>query len=318
MAACSPSDPQNIFVQKSDFARMVMGLFTFIIWLAAIVFVLVEGALVYALIRFRRKPNDGLPVQTHGNSKLEIGLTIAPAVVLAVIAVPTVGTVFKTYEVPTGPDVVNVEVIGHQFWWEYRYPDFGGFSTANDMHVPAGKTVVLHITSADVIHSHWIPQLGVKRDAIPTHVNTIWFKADEPGTYFGQCAEFCGEEHANMKLRTFTQTQQDFDAWVQTMRSPAVSPATDLARRGMQIVTTGVCAGCHTIDGTAAQGKIGPNLTHFATRSSMAGAIEDLNEANLRAWLTNTQAVKPGNLMVIPPQTPADMDALVAYLLSLH
>lgn len=296
---------------------MVSELFTLIIWLAAIVFVVVEAVLVYVLIRYRRKPGDGMPIQTHGNSKLEIILTIAPAVVLAAVSVPTVGAIFKTYEVPTGSNVVNVEVIGHQFWWEYKYTDLGGFSTANDMHVPAGKTVVLHITSVDVIHSHWIPKLGVKRDAIPGRVNTIWFKADEPGTYYGQCAEFCGAQHANMKLRTITQSQADFDAWVKTMQAPAATPSADLARRGQQLLTEGTCAACHAIDGSKAAGKIGPNLTHFATRSSMAGALLDLNEQNVRLWLTDPQAVKPGNLMVIPKQTPQDLDALVAYLMSL-
>ncbi|GIW06893.1 MAG: cytochrome c oxidase subunit II [Dehalococcoidia bacterium] len=316
LSACS-TDPQNVFDPRSDFTRMIADLFWQIIWAAVVVFVLVQGALVYAIIRYRRRANQGLPPQVHGNTRLEVAWTIAPALVLAWIAVPTVQTIFRTYEVPSGPDVLTIEVIGHQYWWEYRYPG-GNVVTATDLHVPVGRRVVLRITSADVIHSYWVPKLAAKRDAIPGHVNTLWFTAEQTGVYEGQCAEFCSLQHANMRLRVFVDDQPTFDQWLRTNAQPAATPTSPEAQRGSQLVLQGTCAGCHAINGTNARGQIGPNLTHFASRSTIGGGIMPNTPENLDRWLENPQAIKPGNLMNVVVANPQDRQATIAYLQTLR
>ncbi|MFN8532415.1 MAG: cytochrome c oxidase subunit II [Dehalococcoidia bacterium] len=314
LSACS-TDPQNIFDAKSDFTVMIADLFWQIIWWAIGVFIVVEAALLYAIYRYRRRPGQGLPPQTHGNSRLEMAWTIAPALVLASIAVPTVQGIFRTYEVPTGPDVVNIEVIGHQYWWEYRYPD-NNVITASELHVPAGRTVVLHIRSADVIHSYWVPKLAAKRDAIPGHTNTLWFKTDAIGVYDGQCAEFCSLQHANMRLKVFVQDQATFNQWLQANARPAVQPTGDV-QQGSQLVLQGTCAGCHTIDGTNARGQTGPNLSHFGSRTTIAGGMLANTPENLDHWLEDPQAIKPGSLMSAKVPNPQERQAIIAYLQSL-
>jgi cytochrome c oxidase subunit 2 len=317
LSACSPTDPQNIFDPRSDFTRMIADLFWQIIWWAVGVFIVVELALVYAIFRFRRRAGQGLPPQIHGNTRLEIAWTIAPALVLASIAVPTVQIIFKTYEVPSGPDVLTIDVIGRQYWWEYRYPGTN-VVTATDLHVPVNRTVVLRITGADVIHSYWIPKLGAKRDAIPGHINTIWFKAEQVGVYEGQCAEFCGLQHANMRLRVFVDDQATFEQWLRANSQPAREPTTPEQQRGKELVVRGTCAGCHAIDGTDAKGKVGPNLTHFASRSRIAAILPNTTE-NLDRWLANPDEVKPGNLMAaVRVLNPQDRQAIIAYLQSLQ
>lgn len=316
LSACS-TDPQNVFDPQSDFTRMIADLFWQIIWAAVVVFVLVQSALVYAIIRYRRRANQGLPPQVHGNTRIEIAWTIAPAIVLAWIAVPTVQTIFRTYEVPTGPDVLTIEVIGHQYWWEYRYPD-ANVVTATDLHVPVGRRVVLRITGADVIHSYWVPKLAAKRDAIPGHVNTLWFTAEQTGVYEGQCAEFCSLQHANMRLRVFVQEPAEFEQWLRQNAQPAAQPTTPLAQRGAELVLQGTCAGCHAINGTTARGRVGPDLTHFASRSTIGGGIMPNTTENLDRWLADPQAIKPGNLMNVVVANPQERQAIIAYLQSLR
>ncbi|MGH2674119.1 MAG: cytochrome c oxidase subunit II, partial [Actinomycetota bacterium] len=285
-------------------------------------FVLVEGLLVFAMIRFRRRSADDTPRQIHGNTRLEIMWTILPALLLAGVAVPTVGTIFDLASRPEG-EVLEVNVIGHQWWWEVEYPDLGVI-TANEVHVPTDRPVALNLTSKDVIHSFSVPRLAGKQDLIPGRTNTIYLEAPRAGTYLGLCQEFCGLSHANMRFRVIAQGPADFDAWVQSQtQEAAVPPSGTLESEGMEYFSTGQCIGCHTVSGVeSAVGKVGPDLTHLASRGTFAGAIFDLNEENLTRWLEDAPAQKPGSKMPSGLRemglTEDQIEAMVAYLLTLE
>ncbi|HEU4829377.1 MAG TPA: cytochrome c oxidase subunit II [Gemmatimonadales bacterium] len=219
MAACggtSAEFPQSTLHPKSDLTGIIDGVFMNTVWWALLVFVLVEGALLYVIFRYRGKAGDGEPSQVHGNTLLEIIWTVIPALILAMISVPTVRAIFQTYEVPKG-DALVVEVIGHQWWWEFRYPQYG-VTTANELHVPVGRTVTLKMKTIDVLHSFWLPQLAAKRDVFPNRTTTIWFRADSAGYYSGQCAEFCGLQHARMAFHVAAGTPEEFDAYITGLR----------------------------------------------------------------------------------------------------
>lgn len=337
MAGCGDNYPQTTLQPRSDITRLIDSLFRLTFWWAMVVFVLVEGALVYALWRFRAKPNDPEPVQTHGNTTLEIVWTIVPAVILVLIAVPTVRTIFKTSVGAVNPEV-TVEVIGHQWWWEFRYPELG-VVTANEMVVPVGKMIDLKMWSADVLHSFWSPQLASKRDVFPVFPNTkfkkinpLWFTADSVGDYPGQCAELCGVQHGRMGLRVQVMTQENFDAWVAQQRigSPLVNagrvePAVDSAWkadpvrvRGQALWSTTGCITCHAMAGTPLAGAMtlrGPNLSHFGSRTTLGANMYENTPANLAAWLRDPQAMKFGSHMVLPrPLSEPEIESLVAYL----
>ena len=294
-------------------------------WIAAGVFVLVEGLLVVALFRWRHKSGRGVPRQVHGNKALEIAWTIAPAVILAGIAVPTVADIITLSHRP--PNALEIEVVGHQWWWEVHYPGLN-IVTANEIHVPVQKEVYVSLTSAGsgavdpgagVIHSFWIPRLAGKQDLEPGHTTHLSFSADAPGVYLGQCAEYCGTSHANMRFRVMADAPTDFDAWVQQQQQKALPPAPD----ALAALHAGGCGGCHVVDGVDGMvGVVGPNLTHFGLRTTFAGAILRVTDDNLRAWLRNPQAVKPGNDMYIGAGggpgpsvlSPSEIDVLVRYL----
>jgi cytochrome c oxidase subunit 2 len=226
LAACNPADfPQSALLPRGDFAAMLDDLFMTTVWWALLVFVLVETALIYAIVKFRGKPDDAEPSQVHGNTLLEIVWTAIPALILAFIAVPTVRAIFQSYRIPTNNPLV-VEVIGHQWWWEFRYPEYG-ITTANELHVPVGRTVSLKMSSTDVLHSWWIPQLAGKRDVFPNRPTNLWFTAEEPGFYPGQCAEFCGIQHGKMAFHVVASSAEEFDGYIQHLRavSARVAPA---------------------------------------------------------------------------------------------
>lgn len=318
VAGCGGPFPQSTLAPHSDYSRAIASLFTDIFWWAAFVFVVVETLLVVAVLRFRHREGRPAPRPTHGHTVLEIAWTLAPAVILVFVAVPTVRTVFATAgEGPAG--AVRVEVIGHQWWWEYKYPDLA-ITTANEMHVPVGQAVQVSITAADVIHSFWAPALGGKRDAIPGHVTRIAFRADSVGDYSGQCAEFCGASHANMRLHVFVDSDSAFRAWVTGQRGgPRAPQKGSRAEQGRAIYARSACIGCHTIDGVS-PGIIGPNLTHVGSRRTIASGIFPDDSAHLATWIADAPSLKPGSIMtrMKPPLTDADIAALVAYLESLQ
>jgi cytochrome c oxidase subunit II len=318
VASCAGPFPQSTLHPRSDFGTAIHHLFLDIFWWAVLVFVVVEALLVIALVRFRHREGRPAPKPAHGHTALEIAWTLAPAVILVFVAVPTVRTIFASAgEAPA--DALQVSVIGHQWWWEYRYPDLG-VVTADEMHVPVGKAVRVSITSADVIHSFWAPALGGKRDAIPGHVNYIAFRPDGVGDYPGQCAEFCGASHANMRLHVIVDSDSTFHAWVARQQAgPALPARGSLAERGKAVFTRSACIGCHTIQGVS-PGIIGPNLTHAGSRTTIAGGMFPNDSATLAKWIADAPALKPGSIMtrMQPPLTDADIAALIAYLRSLR
>lgn len=312
-------------------SKMVYDLTLIIFGIAAVVFVAVEGMLLYSAIRFSRKGHETEePKQIEGNTRLEIAWTLLPAIVLAIVFVISARTLFMLSS-PSGASgqsaslaslggvapnqTMRIRVVGHQWWWEFVYPDLG-VTTANEMHVPVGTRVDLQIESADVIHSFWVPQLAGKIDAIPGHSNFMWIQVTDAGRYHGQCAEFCGAQHALMRMEVVAESPDQFQAWVTQQQAPAAAVSGDAAK-GQQAFMSGACIGCHTISNTNAQGKSGPNLTHIASRRTFAGGTYELNQDNLTKWLHNPQAMKPGTLMPNLNLPQDQIDALVAYLMSL-
>src|SRR6267142_1650483 len=317
LTACSGGGqfPQSVFVPRSDFSSELAGLFTNVFWWAVGVFVIVESLLLIAIARYRARPGAAEPKPMHGHTALEIGWTLAPALILVFIAVPTMRTIFATAgQAPEG--ALRVEVIGHQWWWEYRYPTLN-ISAYNELHLPVATPIQVEMTSADVNHSFWVPRLGGKRDLIQGRTSRIAFKPDSTGEYWGQCAEFCGASHANMRLRVIVQSDSAFQRWVDEQRAAPATPAKGSpAEAGLQVFRRSAFIGCHTIAGVA-QGKVGPDLTHVGGRATVAGALFPNTTETLHRWITNAPSLKPGALM--PPQnvSPQDLDALIAYLQSL-
>lgn len=317
----TPETPQSTFDATGPVARMQLGLFWWIFWAATFVFIVVELAFVYAVFRFRRRPGDAMPAQTHGNTRLEVVWTIAPAVILAIIAVPTVSVLWKVLNLPNEGVRLEVNAIAHQWWWEFNYPSLG-VKTANELHIPAGSVAVIKLESKDVIHSLWVPKLGGKTDMIPGRHNTMWLQGDTPGVYYGQCAELCGVGHSLMRFRAVVDSKEDFDKWVVLQKRDGSPAPAGAAATGQQVfMGKGACAGCHTVRGTDARGPVGPDLTHVGSRLTIAAGIMDNTHGNLVSWLADPEGVKPGNLMgtVITRGkfTPDELSALASYLESL-
>ncbi len=320
VSACSGDPyPQSTLHPTSDTGTSIDVLYRQIFWWAVVVFVVVQSMLVYTLIRYRNRPGAAEPKPIHGNTLVEITWTLAPAVIIVFIAVPTIQTIFKVAgDAP--PGAVQVEVIGHQWWWEYRYPELG-VVTANELHLPQGRPVALAITSADVIHSFWAPKLSGKRDAQPGRQTRLVFTPDSVGTFLGQCAEFCGESHANMRLRVIVEPAAEFDAWVARQAGPPVPTDSTqaLILAGEEAYTrirqpgSHSCIACHTMAGVSG-GMLGPNLSHVGSRTTIASGILANDSAGLARWLRNAPGEKPGSLMPQIALTDDEVAALVAYL----
>lgn len=327
LAACVPNAPQDALEPVGEAARKADDLFQPVFLIAVGVFVLVEGALVYAIVRFRQRSDQDAPVQVHGNTKIEVIWTLIPAAILAGIAIPTVKGIFEFARPPTG-DAIQVKVSAQQWWWEYSYEGFN-VVTANELHIPTGRPVLLTLTAPpnDVIHSYWVPKLSGKQDVIPGQESQITLKTDRPGTYLGQCAEYCGTSHVNMRLRVIAQDPADFDAWVKAQQAKPPEPSGGLAARGKELFEKGrsdgkfpggqACSGCHVIDPTLG-GNYGPNLAHFASRGTFAGSVYDNTEENLTRWLRDPQEAKAGARMPDLKLTNEEIRALVAYLMTLR
>lgn len=315
-AACARNAPLDSLSPAGPVARQIDDLWRLVFWAAVAVFVVVEGLIVVALVKFRHRPGDtGEPKQTHGNTRLEIAWTIAPALLLAVLAVPTMSTIWAMAREPEDP--LRVTVTAHQWWWEYEYAD-EGLVTANELHIPAGRPVRLALESGDIIHSFWVPRLAGKQDLVPGRTNDLTIEADEPGRYAGTCAEYCGLSHANMRFMVVAHAPEDFERWMSDQLRPAVEPTDELALEGKRLFESQACVGCHTIRGTPAEAKEGPDLTHFASRDAFAGHIFDRSDENLREWLRDPPGVKPGSLMPALGLSDEQITALIAYLQGLR
>ncbi len=329
LASCAGREDQPLttFDPAGPFAERIDGLFWPVFWIATVVFILVQGAIIVAVILFRDKKGRKEPKQLHGNAKLEVLWTIIPAVILAGIAVPSVSAIFELTE--CGADAMEVEIIGHQWWFEFRYPD-EGIETANVMVVPVGQEICAQMTSEDVVHNFWIPSLNGKRYMIPGQTTELRLQADEAGEFWGHCAEFCGLSHSLMRARVVALEDADYDAWVANQQVPTAVPLDGTPEwDGLQVYLGKQCTLCHTVDfadndagvmdNIVAEGAFqGPNLTHFASRDVFAGALlpEDgeTYEQALKRWLANPPHVKPGSFMPNLALTEQEIDQLISWL----
>jgi cytochrome c oxidase subunit II len=285
----------------------IVSLFTLEIVLASLVVGAVAAAVAYALVRFRDRPGAPEPPQIHGNTRLELAWTAAPALLLLVLYVLTVRTM-ATVEAEV-PSALRVRVVAHQWWWELEYPDLG-IVTANELHVPVGQPVWLDLVSADVAHNFWIPRFGWKKDNTPNHVTPIHVLVEQPGVYDGSCNEFCGTQHAWMRVRAIASPPEEFQAWVARNQQPAPVAAP----RGQQVFQQHTCINCHAIQGVGGA-RVGPDLSHFGSRTIIGAGVMENTPENLRAWILDPQRIKPGALMPGYPDLPEeDLGALVDYL----
>ncbi|HEX5416153.1 MAG TPA: cytochrome c oxidase subunit II [Chloroflexota bacterium] len=314
--------PQTVFAQgawpvapASPNIIAVANLFWFMFAIAVVIFIGVEGSLFYAAFRFRRRPGVSA-AQIHGSTRIEIIWTAIPALILAIIYFLTVQTMV-TYSAPPGvaADPIHIKAIGHQWWWEFQYTD-EGFSTANEIHVPAHTDVIVDVTTADVIHSFWLAQLAGKADANPGRVQTVWFNAQQSGVYEGKCAEFCGVSHAWMYFRVDALSPTDYQNWVKAEKTKP-APVSGLAAQGQQLYQSSDCGSCHAISGVS-NGDVAPDLTHVASRWTIGAGVLDNTPENMYVWLENPQAVKPGVLMPNYRFSPDQLRALTAYMESLR
>jgi len=339
LTGCDTNLPQSTLWSAGSVAQSQQDLFYLIFWIAVIIFVIVEGLLIYIMVRYRTKAGreNDLPEQTHGNTKLEIGWTILPVLVVIAVTIPTIRGIAETYEPPKAladSPSITVDVVGHQWWWEYRYLNTDGdvdFITANEMHIPVDTVVKLRLYSDDVIHSFSVPRLAGTRDAVPGRENIMWFDAKETGIFVGQCKEFCGDSHALMKTIVVAHNSGDYLEWAEIQRSGNENVAVE-SNAGWGLFESKGCVGCHTIKGTTAVGEIGPDLTHFGSRLTIASnalhkgkegvtfteffdnPTKDPELINLKRWLQHPPEVKPGSLMPALGITDDEADILANFL----
>jgi len=290
--------PQDWLNPAGPVASDQKDLFLFTLYICLAIFIIVGGFMLYSIIKFKAAPGDNeIPEQEHGSVKLEIGLMVVSTIVLAIIAIPNVKLLYKLAEPPRGSNPLQINVIGHQYWWEFEIPEYDVI-TANELTIPTNRAIEFNVSSVDVIHSFWVPRLGGKVDAVPGHDNYLWFQADEEGLYFGQCAELCGSSHAKMKFQVYAVENEEFLKWVEKEASPANLPTTEFAEEGKALFLTKMCITCHTVKGyQGAIGIIGPNLSHFASRKLLAGTWMENTEENLEAWMEDPSKFKPDNIM---------------------
>ncbi|MFZ5478409.1 MAG: cytochrome c oxidase subunit II [Myxococcota bacterium] len=293
LVACGPKSTMNTLEVHSDLTRSILDVYGRIFWWTVLLFLVVQGGLLYVVMRYRAKGTETtLPEQVHGNLRLEVAWTVVPVFILLHIAIPTVAAIFDSQgEAEEG--ALRVNAVGKQWWFAFEYPE-EGVVTANELHVPLGREVEIRLQSDNVIHAFWVPQLAAKRDMIPGRVNRLKFKAEKVGEYLGQCAEYCGDSHALMQMRVHVDTPEDFARWLEAQAAPAATPATD---PGFLVFQQAGCGACHAIAGTPAVATIGPDLTHVGSRGTIASGILENDEANLRRWLADPPAVKPGSKM---------------------
>ncbi len=312
----------SIFAPASTPAFAIRDLSWLVLGISAVIFVVVAGLLAYGVVRFRRRAGDDgrEPPQVYGSNQIEMAWTVVPFLIVVVLFLATARYIFGIEGQEPGPGAVHVTVVGNQWWWEIRYPDLG-IVTANELHVPVSDPAnptptFLKLQSADVIHSFWVPQLAGKVDVIPNKTNRVWIEPHTPGAYVGQCAEFCGLQHAGMLLRVIVHPKPEFARWVASQQAPAEdAPA---ARAGRELFESIACVNCHTVRGTPAKGVFGPDLTHLMSRTTLGAGVARNTPENLRAWVHDPASLKPGALMPPMGLSREDTDRVVAYLLTLH
>ena len=321
-AANGPANGTNIFSPASTPARMVTHLSVFVLVITGIIFVVVLALLVYSLIKFRERGGDANrePAQVYGSTQIELAWTIIPILIVVVLFLATARVIHAVQDAPQPPGAIEVTVIGHQYWWEFRYPKLG-VVTANELHIPVSdpansNPTFLTLLSADTDHSFWVPELAGKTDLIPGHPNRMWVDPERTGVFLGQCAQYCGVQHAKMLLRVSVDSPEDFAAWVREQQQPAVQDAS--VETGRRVFERNACMNCHAVGGTPANGRFGPDLTHLMTRATIASGAAKNTPENLRLWVQNPSAIKPGSLMPAMQLNDADLDAVVSYMETLR
>ena len=314
--------PTNIFAPQSTPAKSIFHLSLFVLAITGIIFAVVCTLLVYSLLKFRARSSStsSEPAQVYGSTQIELAWTVIPVLIVVVLFMATARVVHAIQDAPMPASAVEVTVIGHQFWWEYRYPQLG-VVTANELHIPVSDPAhptptFLQLLSADTDHSFWIPELAGKTDLVPNHPNRMWMDPEHTGTFLGQCAQYCGTQHAKMLLRVSVDTPEEFAEWVRVQRQPAV--ADERVAAGKRVFETTACINCHSINGTVANGRFGPDLTHLMSRSTIAAGAALNTPENLRLWIQNPDAIKRGSLMPAMQLSKSDLDALMGYLETLR
>jgi cytochrome c oxidase subunit 2 len=321
----------SIFDPASPQAAAIRNLSFLVLAITAFIFILVEGVLIYVIVRFRHRAGivTSEPPQFYGSKPIEIAWTAAPAIIVFILALVTTRTLWEVNAPPpterSGDGALFVTVIGHQWWWEYRYDDYDGrklgFTTANELHIPVSeegrpRPVYLTLKSADVCHSFWVPRLAGKTDLIPGRTNYLGFQTNRLGLFVGQCAEYCGTQHANMLLRVVVDSSEDFERWLANETGPAVENAA--SQRGKAVFLAQSCINCHRVRGTVAQGGYAPDLTHLMGRQTLASGIVLNTTEKIRRWVDNPASIKPGCLMPAFGLSERDRALMVDYLTTLR
>ncbi len=319
----SVSDPTSIFAPAGTPAHSIFGLSMLVFGITGAIFLIVAGLLLYVLIRYRRRtPGTGParePAQIYGSNQIELSWTVIPVLIVVILFLATARVIFSTELTQKPAAAMDVTVIGHQFWWEYRYPKLG-IVTANELHIPVSDPLhptptYLTMSSADTDHSFWVPRLAGKTDLIPNKINTMWIDPEAPGLYQGQCAQYCGAQHAKMLIRVYADSPAQFAAWVAQQRKPGAEDPT--AAEGEAVFQHNACISCHAVAGTIATGRFGPDLTHVASRDTIASGSVPNTATNMRAWVDNPGYFKPGALMPEMHLNDRDLNAVTAYLMTL-
>ena len=323
MLSDSGSNKTSIFAPAGTPAHSIFSLSLLVLSVTGAIFLVVGGLLLYAVIRYRHRSGDlnanQEPPQIYGSTQIELSWTVIPILIVVMLFLATARIILATQDAPKPASSIDVTVIGHQFWWEYRYPKLG-IVTANELHIPVSDLKhptpsYLTMSSADTDHSFWVPRLAGKTDLIPNRVNTMWIDPQEAGLYLGQCAQYCGTQHAKMLLRVYADTPAEFTAWIAHQQQAAVEDPAVAEGRG--VFQHNACISCHTVAGTVASGRFGPDLTHVASRDTIASGAVINNAANMRAFVDNPAHFKPGALMPPMHLKDHDLDAVTAYLMTL-
>lgn len=325
LCIAGPTDPSqipNIFQPQSTPADSILRLSRLVLIITGLIFLAVFTLLVYTVAKFRKRGDDdgSEPPQVYGSNQVELAWTVIPGLVVLVLFLATARVIHSVQDAPQPPAAIEVIAIGHQFWWEFRYPALG-VVTANELHVPVSDPshptpTFITLLSADTDHSFWVPRLAGKTDLIPNRENHTWIDPHDTGLFLGQCAQYCGVQHAKMLLRVYVDSPEQFRAWVRQEKTPAVTDAT--VDQGRRIFQSTACMNCHAVSGTVADGHFGPDLTHLMSRDTIAAGAATNTQANLREWLRNPDSIKPGSLMPAMNLDQQDLDALTAYLETLR
>ncbi len=315
----------DIFAPLSRPAEMIHDVAMVVIWITIGIFVVVTSLLIFIVIRFRKKADDdgSEPAQIYGSTNIELAWTVIPILITVVLILVTSRTIGEIQNHKLPENALQVRLVGHQWWWEIHYPELG-VVTANELHVPVSdrdpskaRPTRIELQSADVIHSFWVPQLAGKTDLVPNRTNETWIDPYEQGVYFGNCAEYCGTQHANMLLRVIVHSPEEFEKWVAAQKAPVPAPVTAEETKGEQLFYSTSCISCHSVDGTVAQGVFGPDLTKLMTRQTIGAGVAPLDDKNLWAWVKDPQKIKVGCLMPDMQLLDPEVTAIVAYLKTL-